>query len=126
MVAGGIGCVDGQKPCSSAVPSLESEIRKVTVAGGNVGSRHQQPIDHRHQAAEECGRGREAERGSLGHLFPLLRTADRYCSSLGIPDARNNGVVSIAACPALQCNIKRFVNREPSPLPTHSPPKNRL
>jgi hypothetical protein len=51
----------------------KTEVRKVAVTNRDARTRHQEAIDRRHQAAEQSGRGQEADGSSLGHGGSLLR-----------------------------------------------------
>jgi hypothetical protein len=50
----------------------QPEIGEVAVAIRGTGARHQQAINIGHEAGEQGGRGREAQRCGLGHDVPLL------------------------------------------------------
>ena len=61
----------------------ETEAWQVAVAGRDAGAGHQQPVDLRHQAAEQRGGRREAERSSVGHGRSLRLGAGAPWSSGG-------------------------------------------
>jgi hypothetical protein len=87
----------------------EADAGKVAVAIRDLGALHQQPVDGRHQAAEQGAGGRQYNGSSLGHCVPFLGGQPSAASSSGnnlcIPDAKDNVFVCIAAICRLQCSI---------------------
>jgi hypothetical protein len=55
----------------------ETEIGQIAVAIGDAGVRHQEPVDRRHQAAEQGGGGHKADGSSLGHGYPSFKSAEQ-------------------------------------------------
>src|SRR5918992_843111 len=54
----------------------EAERGEIAVANRNTAARDQQTVDGSHQAAEQGGRGQEADGCSLGHGCPLSEVAE--------------------------------------------------
>jgi hypothetical protein len=79
----------------------ESEVGQIAVAYRGPGGGCEQAVDRGQQAGENSAGRSEGGGGGLGHLGPLSearrRAVLRSENSLGIPDARDNGFVCIAA-----------------------------
>ena len=79
----------------------KTEIRKIAVAHCDAGAGREQAVDRGQQAGKNSGGRGNCGGSGLGHLGPLSgaqrHTALWSGANLGIPDARDNRFVCIAA-----------------------------
>ena len=58
--------------------ALDAEAGQVAIADRNLRALHEKAVDGGQQAAEQGGRGREGDGGSLGHCCPLFCVAEQF------------------------------------------------